>query len=200
QQFRKEMDAALGSYAAAQALYRQVGDRLGEANVYAAQGRIALIGGDQAAADRLLVQAIAIYEAIGDRYSVPVQIGNYGWALRRAGRYAEARPYHARAAELFAAMGLDEYADRHRQAAEAPPPETREQQIARLTAEAEAAATAALAGAGADRAALADQLEAQARWAAEGEAEGSPYLALAARLQELAAQLRATDGGVHGRG
>ncbi|NWF80723.1 MAG: tetratricopeptide repeat protein [Chloroflexi bacterium] len=195
QQFRDDRDAALQSYEAALALYRQVGAKLGEANIYAAQGRLALISGDQAAADRLLAQAIAIYEAIGDRYSVAATIGNYGWALRRAGRDDEARPYLARAAELFAALGLDDYADHARRAAEGPPPETREQQIARLTAEAEAATSAALATADADRGALADQLEAQARWAAEGEPEGSPYLALAARLHELAAHLRAAAGG-----
>ncbi len=38
-------------------------------------------------AEALLHQAITIYRAIGDRYSVAAKLGNYGWALRRAGRY-----------------------------------------------------------------------------------------------------------------
>ena len=63
--------------------------------------------------------AVAIYEAIGDRYSVPAQIGNYGWTLLREGRAADARSYLLRAADLFDAMGLADYADRHRRAAQA---------------------------------------------------------------------------------
>lgn len=44
-------------------------------------------------------------------------------------------------------------------------------------------------GSAAERAALAAQLEEVAQQAADGEADGSPYLALAARLREMAAQL-----------
>jgi tetratricopeptide (TPR) repeat protein len=120
QQFRKEMDAALDSYQAALRLYRAVGARRGEANVLAAQGQLALTDGDQGAADQLLGQAIAIYEAIGDRYSVPASIGNYGWALQRVERYADARPYFLRAAELFAAIGFNDYAEQRRDAANDP--------------------------------------------------------------------------------
>ena len=72
----------------------------------------------------------------------------------------------------------------------AAPPQTREAQIAAITQQAEdAVATALRTGSAADRAALAAQLEAQAQWAADGEDAGSPYLALAARLRELAAYL-----------
>jgi hypothetical protein len=46
-----------------------------------------------------------------------------------------------------------------------------------------------LADATIDRAALAAQLEEQARWAEEGEETGSPYLALAEHLRALAARL-----------
>ncbi|MFV9506192.1 MAG: tetratricopeptide repeat protein, partial [Oscillochloridaceae bacterium umkhey_bin13] len=68
-------------------------------------------------ADRLLDQAITIYRAIGDRYSIPAMTGNYGWALRRAGRHADARPYLLRAADGFEAIGFTDYAERHRSAA-----------------------------------------------------------------------------------
>ena len=38
QNFRKELDKALGSYEQALGLFREVGDRLGEANVLKAMG------------------------------------------------------------------------------------------------------------------------------------------------------------------
>ena len=112
-----EHDAALASYHAALGLYRAVGDRLGEANLLARQGQLALIGGDTPAATSLLDAALAIYRAIGAHYHEAAQIGNYGWVLRRNGREAEARPYLLRAAELFAAMGMDDFAEEARAAA-----------------------------------------------------------------------------------
>ncbi|MCX7839081.1 MAG: hypothetical protein N2559_06450, partial [Anaerolineae bacterium] len=116
QAFRKENEAAIASYAAALELYRAVGARLGEANVLAARGRLFLLS-DPKQADVLLDQAIQIYKQIGDRYSVPAQIGNYGWALLRLGEADRARPYLLRAAELFDEIGLNDYAARHRRAA-----------------------------------------------------------------------------------
>lgn len=62
---------------------------------------------------------MAIYEAIGDRYSIAAKTGNYGWTLLGADRSAPARPYLLRAAELLEAMGLSDYAERHRRAAQA---------------------------------------------------------------------------------
>ncbi len=112
------MDAALESYQAALTLYHAVGDRLGEANVLASQGQLALITDRPEEADVLLNQAVAIYQAIGARYSVPAQIGNYGWALRRIGQQERARPYLRQAAELFATIGLSDYAERHQRAAD----------------------------------------------------------------------------------
>jgi len=117
QAFRDERDAALASYAQALTLYRAVGDRLGEANVYSAQGQVYLLDGQQEEAKQMLAKAISIYEIIGSRYSIPAQIGNYGWALLRAGKFAEACPYFEQAVPLFEAIGLDDYAQRHYQAA-----------------------------------------------------------------------------------
>jgi tetratricopeptide (TPR) repeat protein len=77
-------------------------------------------------------------------------------------------------------------------ALDAPAPSTA-QQIAEITAQAEAAVAEALADPSSDRAALAAQLEERARWAEEGEAEDSPYLALAAHLRTLVAQLDIPD-------
>ncbi|MFN8494068.1 MAG: tetratricopeptide repeat protein [Caldilineaceae bacterium] len=116
--FLDQREAALAKYEEALGLFRAVGARLGEANVLASNGQIALIDGNDEEAKRLLEQAIAIYQRVGSRYSIPAQIGNYGWALWRAGRKAQAKPYLQQAAELFTAMGLTDYAERHRRAAE----------------------------------------------------------------------------------
>ena len=117
QYFQKDTDAARASYAAALSLYRVVGARLGEAHTLAGQGRLALGSGDEDSAKRLLDQALQIYQRIGSRYNIPATIGNYGWALQRQGKIAAARPYFLRAADLFAEMGLADYAERHRRAA-----------------------------------------------------------------------------------
>ena len=188
------MVAALAIYEQALGLYRAVGDRLGEANTLAAQGQVALMHGDQVTADQLLDQAIGIYHKIGDRYSVAAKIGNYGWVLRRIGRYGDAQPYLQRAADLFADMGLSDYAASHRQAANESAPQTAEQQIAAIIEQAETAVAEARADPTNDRAALATQLDEVAKQAEEGEKEGSPYLALAARLRSLAARLSEAEG------
>ncbi|MFC1465702.1 MAG: tetratricopeptide repeat protein [Candidatus Brachytrichaceae bacterium NZ_4S206] len=72
QQFRDERDAALASYAQALDLFRKIGDRLGEANVYLAIGRA------QREAE-LFERAIALYRQIGDAYSTAR--GQYFFAL-----------------------------------------------------------------------------------------------------------------------
>ena len=91
-------------------LFRAVGDRLGEANAIAAQGQMAVLGGDQEAGDHLLAQAAALYQAIGSLYSVAAQTGNCGLALLRAGEPERARPYLLQAAQLFTEMGLQDHA------------------------------------------------------------------------------------------
>lgn len=116
QQFRDDRDAALKSYAEALALFRAVGDRLGEANVYASQGQLHLPD-NLDKANELLNQAIQIYQRIGSQYSIPAQIGNFGWKLLRLGEREKAKPYLLQAAELFGKMGLIDYAERHRNAA-----------------------------------------------------------------------------------
>jgi tetratricopeptide (TPR) repeat protein len=118
-QFRSQLDDALDHYHRALDAFRAVGSRLGEAHCRAAEGQVALLRGDPAAAEDRLGEAVQIYREISDHYDVPAQIGNFGWALVRAGRKDEARPYLLRAAELFDAMGLADYAERHRLAAAA---------------------------------------------------------------------------------
>ena len=63
------MQAALESYEQALGLFRQVGDRLGEANCYLAQGRVALEQEDYQTALGLHNQAYELYQQIQARYS-----------------------------------------------------------------------------------------------------------------------------------
>ena len=129
QQFRKETDAALASYEEALKLFRQVGEKLGEANVLSSQGQMYLPD-DLDKANDFLNQAIQIYQQIGSRYSVPAQIGNFGWKLLRLDEREKAKQYLLQAADLFEKMGLMDYAERHRQAAsEDVHPQTEEEQI-----------------------------------------------------------------------
>ncbi|NTW02763.1 MAG: tetratricopeptide repeat protein, partial [Oscillochloris sp.] len=65
----------------------------------------------------LLNKAIKLYWAIGDFYSAAAQTGNYGWMLRRIGRADLARPYLEHAATIFDDIGMTEFAERHRAAA-----------------------------------------------------------------------------------
>ncbi len=88
-----------------------------EADALIARGK-ALIATDLPQATDLLNRAVKLYWAAGEYYSAAAQTGNYGWALRRMGRPDLARPYLARAAEIFADLGLADFAERHRAAAE----------------------------------------------------------------------------------
>ncbi|MEW5960241.1 MAG: tetratricopeptide repeat protein, partial [Chloroflexota bacterium] len=65
-------------------------------------------------AEEYLNQAIRLYQQIGDRYSIPAQLGNFDWTLLRQGEKERAKPYLLKAAELFDLIGLADYAERHR--------------------------------------------------------------------------------------
>jgi tetratricopeptide (TPR) repeat protein len=67
QQFRDERNAALQSYQQALALFRQVGDRLGEANVLQAIGDVQQFRDDRDAALQSYQQALALFRQVGDR-------------------------------------------------------------------------------------------------------------------------------------
>jgi len=69
QQFRDDREAALQSYEQALTLFRQVGDRLGEANCYLAQGRVLLEQGNPDKALALHTDAYRLYEQMQDGYS-----------------------------------------------------------------------------------------------------------------------------------
>ena len=93
-------------------------DDKAEADALINRGRTLLEAGDLPEATRLLNQAVQLYWKIGDYYAAAAQTGNYGWALRRRGRPDLARPYLEQAATIFSEIGLTEFAERHRFAAE----------------------------------------------------------------------------------
>jgi tetratricopeptide (TPR) repeat protein len=68
-QFRDDREAALASYEHALQLYQQIGDRLGEANCYLAQGSIALKQEKYEKCLTLYTDAYSLYQQIEDSYS-----------------------------------------------------------------------------------------------------------------------------------
>jgi tetratricopeptide (TPR) repeat protein len=89
-----------------------------EAENLIAHGHSLLEQGDLPGATDLLNQAVRQYWAVSEYYAAAAQTGNYGWALRRRGRPDLARPYLEQAAAIFAQLGMEEFAERHRFAAE----------------------------------------------------------------------------------
>ncbi|HEX9370380.1 MAG TPA: tetratricopeptide repeat protein [Roseiflexaceae bacterium] len=156
--------------------------------------------GNYAGARPYYAQALAIYRAVlGERHPDTARsLNNLGYLLQAQGDLAGARPYYAQALAICEArLGAEHPTTRTIRANLAAldaPPRTAEQQIAEIAQQAESAvAQVFAAGTPDDRATLAAQLEARAQWAEEGEEAGSPYLALAAHLRALAAQLTAGD-------
>ena len=116
-QFQDDLEGAMGHYRQALALFEQVGSRLGQANVLAAQSRLALLQGDDARAQDLLAQAVALHQAIGSCYDMATDYFNFGLVLRDLGRADEARPYFLQAAALYDEINLPHYAQQARQLA-----------------------------------------------------------------------------------
>ncbi|NTV62642.1 MAG: tetratricopeptide repeat protein [Oscillochloris sp.] len=92
-------------------------DPKAEANALIARGRALVEQGRLPEATDLLNQAVSLYWEAGDYYSAAAQTGNYGWLLRRMGRADLARPYLEQAATIFDEIGMADFAERHRFAA-----------------------------------------------------------------------------------
>jgi hypothetical protein len=105
QQFRKELDAAVASYTQALGLYRAVGARLGEANVIAAQSRLALLQGDRSGADGLLQQAVELRRIVRSRYDEAIDLQNFAATLLRLGEKTDARQFAEQAKVIFDQIG-----------------------------------------------------------------------------------------------
>ncbi|MGC1309330.1 MAG: NB-ARC domain-containing protein [Phormidesmis sp.] len=98
-QFLDRRDEAIQNYDQALAIYRQVGDRLGEANTLKAQG---LLQADAQQGVAYLQSAQTLYEQIGDFYSQGVNLFYLGQ------RYAQLQQRDAAIAAFQAAASLGE--------------------------------------------------------------------------------------------
>jgi hypothetical protein len=106
QQFRKETNAALESYEEALKLFRQVGDKLGEANVLAALNRAAVREGDVDEAEEQFGRILELRRAINNLYSEGADTGNFAIALLESGYKDKAKEYAIRAKEIFEKINL----------------------------------------------------------------------------------------------
>ncbi len=90
QQFRKEMDAALESYAHALELFRAVGSKLGEANVRKAMGDVQQFRKEMDAALESYAHALELFRAVGDRLGEANVLAAQCRLLVQAGELAQA--------------------------------------------------------------------------------------------------------------
>jgi tetratricopeptide (TPR) repeat protein len=105
QQFRDDRNAALTCYQQALGLFREIGAKLGEANVLAALSRLR-IDDNPDESQQLLERALTLRREIDDVYSQGADLGNYGIALLQRGRKEEALTYLQRTRALFESRGL----------------------------------------------------------------------------------------------
>ncbi|MCA1900247.1 MAG: hypothetical protein LDL50_06015 [Chloroflexi bacterium] len=106
QQFRDERDAALESYNEALKLFRQVGAKLGEANVLAALSRMMVSSGEIEKAEAQMAEIIQIRRALQDIYSEGADYGNFAIALLNSGRKQKAKEYALKARPIFEKIQL----------------------------------------------------------------------------------------------
>jgi tetratricopeptide (TPR) repeat protein len=106
QQFRDDRDAALESYEEALKLFRQVGAKLGEANVLATLSRMAVRAGNIEEAEEQFRKNIESRRAIHDLYSEGADIGNFAIVLLESGYKDKAKEYAIRAKEIFKKIDL----------------------------------------------------------------------------------------------
>jgi tetratricopeptide (TPR) repeat protein len=101
---------AAGVLEQALGLFRQVGDRLGEANVYYSMAKIDMALDDVDAAKRYLDQALALHMLIGDRYREARDRNYRSDILVALGEVTQAREDLSFALEVYTALDLP-YAD-----------------------------------------------------------------------------------------
>jgi tetratricopeptide (TPR) repeat protein len=105
QQFRKETDAALESYAAALELYRAVGARLGEANTLQAIGDVQQFRDERDAALESYAAALELYRAVGARLGEANTLKAMGQLSLAQGDLSRARRMLDQALDLYSAIG-----------------------------------------------------------------------------------------------
>ncbi len=107
QQFRKDMNTALQSYAQALDLFRAVGSKLGEANVLQAMGDESFSRKDFSKALELYAVAQNLYEQIGDQYSTSRNLLFLARAQNQAEQKSEAIASWVRSAQIADGIGIE---------------------------------------------------------------------------------------------
>ena len=105
QQFRKDTDAALASYAAALTLFQAVGSRLGEANTRKAIGDVQQFRDQYDAALASYAAALTLFQAVGDRLGEANTRQAIGDVQQFRDQYDAALASYAAALTLFQAVG-----------------------------------------------------------------------------------------------
>jgi tetratricopeptide (TPR) repeat protein len=108
QQFRKENDAALQSYAQALGLFRAVGAKLGEANVLLSSGGLKRQEGNASGAQSDYESALNLYRLIGDRYSMARALYRLGDCAADRKDWKGALKFYEQAAELWRAIQVND--------------------------------------------------------------------------------------------
>jgi tetratricopeptide (TPR) repeat protein len=104
QSFRKEMEAALGSYTQALELYRAVGARLGEANTLKAIGDVQSFRKEMEAALGSYTQALELYRAVGARLGEANTLRAIG-EVEFPGKQEQALENYTIALEIYQSIG-----------------------------------------------------------------------------------------------
>ncbi len=86
-------------------LYRQLGDRAGEANLLVGAGYMRESEGDHAGALECVTQALALAEEIGDKAGQAQALNDIGWLHAQLGDYKQARSYCWRSIALHRELG-----------------------------------------------------------------------------------------------
>lgn len=106
QQFRDDRDAALESYNEALKLFRQVGAKLGEANVLSSLNHLELLlSGDLKLAEFRLSELISMRRAINDVFSEGADNFNFAVILTTMGLWDEANRYCLISREILQKVG-----------------------------------------------------------------------------------------------
>ncbi|MFN7959947.1 MAG: tetratricopeptide repeat protein [Thermoanaerobaculia bacterium] len=117
--FEARYEEAAQLYAQALALFRSLGDRLGEAQCLQSQGEVARMQARYEEAAQLYAQALALFRSLGDRLGEASSLLSMGRLANAQGAQGSAREAFALAEGLFQEIGLPFWASVA--AAEKPP-------------------------------------------------------------------------------
>jgi DNA-binding SARP family transcriptional activator len=105
----QRMDAAIGCFEQAEAIFHELGDRAGEARAatnlstawtHLGRFREALEAGQR---------SLAMEREAGNRYGEGIALGDLGWAYRRLGSHEDAVACHEQALAIFRELGEQDY-------------------------------------------------------------------------------------------